>query len=416
MEYLQILEKFCVKETSIDSGNTDNPHKRNSRIQIQDPNLTSNQELKKERVGKKSPTTQQINQLQWDGQRSTLILYIPKWHDLLKGSKSKKALKVLQHLVPPTYRDIIQNSSSLEECLMELATYCTPEDAHNQATRNDTRKRKSSERSGSRRPVAKEESTPVKKKLKLPCSVCAETNNSNLLGCPKFKRYLPSQSSKTRSLPKDVCKLCLGTIYRDCRHNGMKRYQDYMCQTSKRNFIICSTCSKHERAHHWLRVNHDPSVGKDNMCQTSKRNFIICSTCSKHENAQQWLRVNHDPSIGNDNIIFMHRAIGYENLQVNAISIIADTRNQENPKSLRVESGSRKDGHKPSRNLQERQETLTAGGPQIPRASLPYEVIHIKVKDKQIPAVITYNTGAEFLICNKDALLMANSIEKTRRN
>ena len=99
---------------------------------------------------------------------------------------------------------------------------------------------------------------------------------------------------------------------------------------------------------------------QDYMCQTSKRNFIICSTCSKHENAHHWLRVNHDPSVGNDNIIFMRRAIGYENLQVNAIRITADTRNQENLKSPRVESGSRKDGHKSSQNLQERQETLTA--------------------------------------------------------
>ena len=43
-------------------------------------------------------------------------------------------------------------------------------------------------------------------------------------------------------------------------------------------------------------------------------------------------------------------------------------------------------------------------------------MIHIKVKDKQIPAVITYDTGAEFSFCNKDAELMANSIKKTRRN
>ena len=114
----------------------------------------------------------------------------------------------------------------------------------------------------------------------------------------------------------------------------------------------------------------------------------------------------------------MCQTIGYENLQVNAIRIIADTRNQEKSKSLRVKelskSGSRKSGHKPSRNLQERQETLTVGGLQIPRASLPYEVIHIKVKDIQIPAVITYNTGAEFSFYNKDAELMANSIEKTK--
>ena len=73
MDCLQILEKFCVKETSIDSGNVNNPHKRNNRIQRQDPNLTGNQKMKKEHVGKKSSTIQQINQLQWYGQRSTLV-------------------------------------------------------------------------------------------------------------------------------------------------------------------------------------------------------------------------------------------------------------------------------------------------------------------------------------------------------
>ena len=100
--------------------------------------------------------------------------------------------------------------------------------------------------------------------------------------------------------------------------------------------------------------------------------------CSKHENAHHWLRVNHDPSVGNDNIIFMCRTIGYDNLQVNAIRIIADTKSQEDLKSPKVESESRKNGHRPRQILQERQETL------IPRTSLPYEVIHVKVKDKQL--------------------------------
>ena len=67
------------------------------------------------------------------------------------------------------------------------------------------------------------------------------------------------------------------------------------------------------------------------------------------------LRVNHDPSVGNDNMIFMRRTIGYENVQVNAIRIIADTKNQEDLKSPKVESESKKDGHRPSQNLQERQ-------------------------------------------------------------
>ena len=86
---------------------------------------------------------------------------------------SMRALKVLQHLVPPTYRDIIQNSSSLKDGLMELANYCTPEDVNNQTTRSDTRKRKNLERNGDRTTITQAESTLVKKKLKLPYNVCA---------------------------------------------------------------------------------------------------------------------------------------------------------------------------------------------------------------------------------------------------
>ena len=191
MDCLQFLEKLCVKETGIDSANTNNPHKRNNGTQRQNPSFTDNQKVKKEHVGKKSPTSQQVDHLQWDGQRSTLVNYIPKWHELLESSKSRRALKVLQQLVPPTYRKMVQNSSSLEESLMELATYCCPpEDMNDQAARNSTRKRKSSERNGSRNTQA--ESTPVKKKIKLPCCVCTGTNHSNLLGCPKIQK-VPSR-------------------------------------------------------------------------------------------------------------------------------------------------------------------------------------------------------------------------------
>ena len=89
----------------------------------------------------------------------------------------------------------------------------------------------------------------------------------------------------------------------------------------------------------------------------------------------------------------MGKAIEYEHIQVNAIRVIADTRIQDQSKSPKWEElsilGSRKLGHKSSQKLQERQETLTTGGLQIPKASLPYEVIHIKARDRQMSAVIT---------------------------
>ena len=116
----------------------------------------------------------------------------------------------------------------------------------------------------------------------------------------------------------------------------------------------------------------------------------------------------------------MCRAIRYEHMQVNTIRVIADTRIQEKSESPRSEesslSGNKKLGHKSSQKLQERQETLTTGGLQIPKASLPYEVIHIKARDRQMSAVITYNTGSELSFCNQYTKSMASNIEKARRN
>ena len=102
----------------------------------------------------------------------------------------------------------------------------------------------------------------------------------------------------------------------------------------------------------------------------------------------------------------MGKVIGYENIEVNAIRVITDTTIEEKsnpPKSEKLSaSGNRKFGHNSSQKLQERQETQTTGGLQISKASLPYEVIHIKAKDRQMSAVVTHDTGSEFSFCNKD--------------
>ena len=131
----------------------------------------------------------------------------------------------------------------------DLTTYCKAGE------------RKSSERGETQRPVTNERDTPARKRTKLPCKVCDETTHPTLFGCPQLKKYIPSQLHEARSLPEDVCKLCLGSLYQMCRHNSLREYKEYLCQVSNRNFIIWSTCKRHERAHQWLRDNHDPSMG-----------------------------------------------------------------------------------------------------------------------------------------------------------
>ena len=93
-------KKFCAREalkskiSPTETGNTNNSHRKNSRMQRQEnsnQNLKSDQDSEEEHDEKKISTTHQLSQFQWDGQRATLRFYIQKWYDLLEGSKSKKS-------------------------------------------------------------------------------------------------------------------------------------------------------------------------------------------------------------------------------------------------------------------------------------------------------------------------------------
>ena len=100
---------------------------------------------------------------------------------------------------------------------------------------------------------------------RLPHRVCSETTHSNLLGCSKFKRFIPGKPDGSISLPKEVCQLCLGTVFSNCLHYGMKTYQDYLCKIAQVHFIFCHKCRKHQNAQDWMRENHDPWKGISNM-------------------------------------------------------------------------------------------------------------------------------------------------------
>ena len=76
--------------------------------------------------------------------------------------------------------DSIYNCLSLERGPKGLTTYCK------------ARKRKSSEKAETQRPVTNEGDTPAEKRTKLPCKVCAETTHPTLLGCLQLKKYIPS--------------------------------------------------------------------------------------------------------------------------------------------------------------------------------------------------------------------------------
>ena len=79
---------------------------------------------------------------------------------------------------------------------------------------------------GTGRFTPKERNTPGERKF-LPCRVCKEATHSGLFGCADFKKYIPGGPNGASSLSKDICKFCLGTVFNECKHNGLKHYQKY---------------------------------------------------------------------------------------------------------------------------------------------------------------------------------------------
>ena len=99
-------------------------------------------------------------QFYWNGERTILRSYIQQWHKHLEGFQDKEALIVLQQYVPPTYKHIIQSSSTLIDCLQHLARYCPNEEMQYDMTKDETRKRKSPEKKGNKESAPKDGRIP----------------------------------------------------------------------------------------------------------------------------------------------------------------------------------------------------------------------------------------------------------------
>ena len=56
--------------------------------------------------------------------------------------------------------------------------------------------------------------------------VCNEKTHSILLGCPEFQRFIPGQPGGSKSTPKEVCLMCLGTVYSNCLHKSLADYKN----------------------------------------------------------------------------------------------------------------------------------------------------------------------------------------------
>ena len=116
--------------------------------------------------------------------------------------------------------------------------------------------------------------------------------HSTLLGCNKFRKYLPDKLNGSNSQPMEICRLCLGTIFRNCRHSNLTDYKKY-------------------------------------CCKKSDISFLRCHKCKRHENAQEWMRANHKPEKGWGNLYAMYNSLGTEHVQVNSVTIEPETQMEQ---------------------------------------------------------------------------------------
>merc|ERR1712082_107747 len=103
------------------------------------------------------------------------------------------------------------------------------------------------------------------------CMVCKEQGHINLLHCSKLPEYIP-RGSNIKQIPRELCKSCLSTIdcATKCIHKWPRNYNDWMCQQSKANFILCKDCQKHQAPQDWLKENFNPHIGLENLFKVWK--------------------------------------------------------------------------------------------------------------------------------------------------
>ena len=98
------------------------------------------------------------------------------------------------------------------------------------------------------------------------CMVCKEQGHISLLHCSKLPQYIPI-GNNFKPTPKGLCQICLSTAVnsKDCTHNYPKDYNNWLCQKSRINFILCKNCDKHLPPQNWLKEKFKPHIGHRNL-------------------------------------------------------------------------------------------------------------------------------------------------------
>merc|ERR1711873_215352 len=189
------------------------------------------------------------------------------------------------------------------------------------------------------------------------CEICKVNGHNNLLFCPKLPEYVPGVSSLTgtKSIPKEICKYCLSTAghFSTCLHTFPRNYNDWICNQSKTNFVLCRECVKHQAPQDWLKENFNPNLGLGNLYNL-------------------WQEFKNDNAIINS-------------VQIEAADPIPE--NTDNPEVS---------DHEQTAYVQ----AVLINNLRIGRACSPFEVIKVHTKSGCYPIVLIYDTGAQVSLCN----------------
>ena len=114
-----------------------------------------------------------------------------------------------QLVLNDNYRLVLNNEKSKNETLKEKTN--TANGPQDKASNNHDHEERDPGR-GTKNLTPKRKNIPGKKYW-FPCKICKKNTHSGLFGCAEFKKYIPGGPNEASSLSKDICKLCLGTVF-----------------------------------------------------------------------------------------------------------------------------------------------------------------------------------------------------------
>ena len=162
-----------------------------------------------------------VNENYWKRIKDLQSLYKYSEEKLMnKVKKLKKEIRNVRQKLKDTeneYKSVLNDNYQLilnnEQSKNETSKTNTASGTRNKAKNNHDHEEQDPGRS-TKNLTPKRKNIP-EKKCWLPCKVFKESTHSVLFGCAEFKKYIPGGPNGAIRLSKDICKLCLGTVFNE---------------------------------------------------------------------------------------------------------------------------------------------------------------------------------------------------------